>query len=107
MWLIFYSDIIETEKYMSFVSDEKYAHLVITTVDDQDLFTLPNILAMCHLEQALANLNHYTDLCIQNSYSKKKCCSPWSIPNYISLINNRESCLDIRVRMNYTSFLFV
>lgn len=76
-----------------------YAHLVVSTDDGQDLFTLKNMLAMCHLEKKLLKVSSYDGLCIQNEKAQKKCCMPWSIPNYISILNDRNSCLDIKVNI--------
>nr|XP_023021379.1 protein dispatched [Leptinotarsa decemlineata] len=47
------------------------------------------------LEHELLNLKFYDDLCIQNTKSKRRCCKPWSLPNYIALFNKRTSCLAI------------
>lgn len=80
-----------------FFTDERYAHLVIKAVDNGDLFTLANMLGMCRLEHDLIGMKYYKDLCIQNTNSKKRCCKPWSLPNYIAIINNRASCLAITV----------
>lgn len=77
--------------------DERYAHLVVTSRKKKDLFTISNMLAMCRLEHEFIGLKYYEDLCIQNTRFKKKCCKPWSLPNYIAILNNRSSCLAITV----------
>ncbi|KAJ8916474.1 hypothetical protein NQ315_014692 [Exocentrus adspersus] len=74
--------------------DEKYAHLVVTSSSKTDLFTMSNILAMCRLEYEFSHLKYYEDLCIQST-KYNKCCKPWSLPNYIAMLNNRSSCLAI------------
>ncbi|KAG5880194.1 hypothetical protein JTB14_006627 [Gonioctena quinquepunctata] len=74
--------------------DERYAHLVVTTHNKKDLFTISNMLAMCRLEHELLGLKYYDDLCIQNT-NFKRCCKPWSLPNYVALFNKRTSCLAI------------
>ncbi|CAH1153672.1 unnamed protein product [Phaedon cochleariae] len=75
--------------------EPQYGHLVVTTHNKRDLFNLNNMLAMCRLEHELINIKYYNDLCIQNPYFNRKCCKPWSLPNYIALFNKRTSCLAI------------
>ncbi|KAJ8986210.1 hypothetical protein NQ317_009916 [Molorchus minor] len=72
----------------------RYAHLVVTSHNKKDLFTISNMLAMCRLENEFIDLNDYERLCIHNNKSDQ-CCKPWSLPNYIAIINNKASCLAI------------
>lgn len=63
---------------------------------NESLFRLEALLAMCDLEAKLEAAAEYRGLC-QTEISSKKCCRPWTIPNYIALLSNRSSCYDIQV----------
>lgn len=73
--------------------DDRYARMVINTVDGSNLFSYDSMMAICHIERQLTKNDHYTDLC--DNIKKDNCCHPWSIVNYVALLNNRMSCLAI------------
>lgn len=52
------------------------------------------LLAMCDLEQRLAAVEHYDDVCVK-MVRTDDCCRPWSLPNYVALLANRTHCFDI------------
>uniref|UniRef100_A0A336L3V2 CSON002639 protein n=1 Tax=Culicoides sonorensis TaxID=179676 RepID=A0A336L3V2_CULSO len=83
----------------------EYAHFVITSVNHEkhsSLFDITNLLAICDLEQKLSSIDGYRDIC-QRPMSSKQCCRPWSLPNYIALLTNKEDCFQI----NNTDIQFV
>lgn len=53
-------------------------------------------LAICDLEYKLEQIEPYQELC-ETEITSRKCCKPWSLPNYIALISNKTSCFDIEV----------
>ncbi|KAK9890454.1 hypothetical protein WA026_010540 [Henosepilachna vigintioctopunctata] len=84
----------ESEGYFCGYPDEKYAHVVVTSVDNSNLFNLPSLMTLCQLEYELSNAQNFSDLCVQNTKTSK-CCKPWSLGNYIALLHNRTSCLGV------------
>ncbi|XP_030756335.1 protein dispatched-like [Sitophilus oryzae] len=81
------------EKHFCGPPDEKYVHIVVSTVNNQDLFTWEHIKSLCTLENSLMNLKNVPSLCISNSGI---CCRPWTLPNYIAALHNRKNCLNIQ-----------
>nr|CAI5854225.1 unnamed protein product [Callosobruchus analis] len=75
--------------------DERYAHMVVISSSDSDLFTLQNLRDMCDIEFTLKNIYSYEDLCIQNTHYNRRCCMPWSLPNYVAILNKKDSCWNI------------
>lgn len=87
----------------------EYGHFVLARVNrtlNESLFELNVMIAMCDLEMELTHVDYYRDLC-QVEIGSKKCCRPWSIPNYVTLLSNRSSCFDIEVSIIYWIFIFV
>nr|CAI5854228.1 unnamed protein product [Callosobruchus analis] len=80
--------------------DERYAHMVVISSSDSDLFTLQNLRDMCDIEFTLKNIYSYEDLCIQNTHYNRRCCMPWSLPNYVAILNKKDSCWNITVSEN-------
>ncbi|XP_060515797.1 protein dispatched [Cylas formicarius] len=74
--------------------DPKYAHFVITSKNSTDLFTLDFLLSLCRLEHIFTELKYYNEFCIQN-LQNNRCCKPWSLPNYIAILNQKTSCLTL------------
>lgn len=87
----------------------EYGHFVLARVNrtlNDSLFELNVLMAMCDLETKLTQVHYYRDLC-QVEIGSKRCCRPWSIPNYVALLSNRSSCFDIEVSVIYELFMFV
>lgn len=82
------------EGYFCGNPDEKYAHIVIKSRNNRNLFDLSSLMTLCRLENELSNAQNFSDLCVQNTKTSK-CCKPWSIGNYIAVLNNRTSCLGV------------
>lgn len=78
--------------------DRDYAHVVLRSSTGSDLFNLKSLLILCRIEQELIQTKHYADLCITRA-NQEKCCKPWSLANYVALLQNRTSCLAITVNM--------
>ncbi|KAL3289766.1 hypothetical protein HHI36_023161 [Cryptolaemus montrouzieri] len=85
---------IENEGFFCGNPDEKYAHIVIRSADNYNLFELPSLMALCRLDYELSNVQNFSDLCVQNTKTSK-CCKTWSLGNYIALLHNRTSCLGV------------
>ena len=83
--------------YIIFILDEKYAHIVLKSNTGADLFNLKSLLNLCHIEQMLIETKYYEDLCVTKDVKSTTCCEPWSLGNYIALLNKRNSCLSINV----------
>lgn len=71
-----------------------YAHVVLRSSSGSDLFNLESLLVLCRIEQELIQTKYYDDLCVRKA-SQTKCCKPWSLANYVALLQNRASCLAI------------
>ncbi|KAK7868686.1 hypothetical protein R5R35_006977 [Gryllus longicercus] len=70
-----------------------YARVVFSGIENGDLFTWEAMLSMCRLQILLSQGPQYHHLCETSSHNT--CCQPWSLPNYITLLQNRTSCLNI------------
>ncbi|KAK5639216.1 hypothetical protein RI129_011708 [Pyrocoelia pectoralis] len=75
--------------------DHNYAHVVLKSSIDADLFMMQPLSTLCRLEYELVQAKHYKNLCMHPFKKAKKCCKPWSLPNYIAQLHNRTSCLAI------------
>lgn len=73
--------------------DERYARVVVSSTDGSNLFTYKSMMAICHIEHLLIQSDQFNSLC--DTIKKRSCCHPWSIVNYVALLNNRTSCLAI------------
>ncbi|XP_071785561.1 protein dispatched homolog 1-like [Asterias amurensis] len=71
-----------------------YARVVLEPVQSHNLLTLQGLQAMCQLETT-AIRQHLQFM--RNCYTDKKgsCCRSWSIGNYVALLSNRSSCMEI------------
>lgn len=90
---------IPTDGFFCESPSPEYGHFVLERVNqtlNESLFEWSALIAMCDLEMRLTQVNYYRDLC-QVEIGSKKCCRPWSLPNYVALLSNRSSCLDIEV----------
>lgn len=72
---------------------------------NESMLEVNTLLAMCELEQALVETNHYYGLC-QKELTTSNCCRPWSLPNYVSLLSNKTSCFDITVSIKNSQNIF-
>lgn len=88
-----------------FLSGAEYAHLVFKTNDGSSLLSVENLQSMCILQQQLIDIGGhvYVSLCEHRDArsSSTDCCQPWSLPNYIALLTNNTSCMDITVRNSF------
>lgn len=85
--------------FSSISADNEYAHFIVKRVNHnltESLFEINALMAICDLEIQMLNVNGYGELC-QLDIDTKKCCRPWSLPNYIALLSNKTSCFDIDV----------
>ena len=67
-----------------------------------NLLTLSHMKAICELDEKIRSVPEFQPIC--QASTGNKCCPSWSFPNYIALLSNKSSCLDINVNMQ---FLFV
>lgn len=95
---------IPTDGYFCDSPNSEYAHFVLQrdSSDDREnitsksMFDLDILLAICDIEMKLVQTDYYGKLC-QTEMDSKRCCRPWSLPNYIALLSNKSSCRDIEV----------
>lgn len=71
--------------------------MVVESDKTDSLFKLDNLLSICEIEKKLKIIPQYYDMC-QTENDSKKCCRPWTIPNYIALLSNKTSCFEIQVK---------
>lgn len=71
-----------------------YAHLVITTTDNTTMLSFENVQKQCKYQSELVELgvNEYYKMCQRSAHSEEHCCPVWSVPNYIALIAEKDSC---------------
>ncbi|RZF40076.1 hypothetical protein LSTR_LSTR002479 [Laodelphax striatellus] len=75
--------------------DPLHARLVLKSTDGSDLFSLDAMLEMCQLTGDLVANELFADVCETVTHDRHHCCLPWSLSNYIALLNNRTSCHNI------------
>ncbi|XP_017777353.1 PREDICTED: protein dispatched-like [Nicrophorus vespilloides] len=83
----------ETDNFFCGYPDSKYAKIVIKSKRETGLFDYDSMRAMCKLEKRMITKKDYKGLCIKSV--KRKCCKPWSLPNYVALMNSKKSCQEI------------
>ncbi|XP_056402833.1 protein dispatched homolog 2 isoform X2 [Hyla sarda] len=73
---------------------KSYSQLVFMSKTAGSLWNLQAIQSMCRIEkEKIRSHPTFSELCERNN--KKECCPSWSLGNYISVMYNRTSCLEI------------
>ncbi|XP_023154742.2 protein dispatched homolog 2 [Amphiprion ocellaris] len=82
--------------------DQRLAQLVFRSENSASLWSLKAIHAMCDMEQSrIGSQAHFQDLCQQHGRVKAKgtsrsdCCPSWSLGNYLAVLTNASSCLNL------------
>lgn len=78
--------------------NENYVQIVLKS--DDNLFTLENLIKICHLDQEIRNHPMFPNFCGASDDDPTHCCLSWSLPNLVAEINNRtlNNCSDLRYR---------
>uniref|UniRef100_A0A8D2Q3S1 Dispatched RND transporter family member 2 n=1 Tax=Varanus komodoensis TaxID=61221 RepID=A0A8D2Q3S1_VARKO len=75
-------------------SGENYSQLVFMSATAGSLWNLQAIQSMCQMEQdKIRSHPQFRNLCQRNEANE--CCPSWSLGNYIAILYNRSSCLEI------------
>ncbi|XP_065165670.1 protein dispatched [Atheta coriaria] len=85
---------MERENFFCGPPDDNYVQFVLKSTENQNIFNLKSLLSVCQIEKQLLGVELYTRLCL-DSEKFSNCCRPWSLPNYIALLNGRSNCLDL------------
>ncbi|XP_075700396.1 protein dispatched homolog 2 [Rhinoderma darwinii] len=73
---------------------KSYSQLVFMSKTAGSLWNLQAIQSMCRIEKEKIRLHPtFSELCERSD--NKECCPSWSLGNYISVLYNRSSCLEI------------
>uniref|UniRef100_A0A8C8VR13 Dispatched RND transporter family member 2 n=1 Tax=Pelusios castaneus TaxID=367368 RepID=A0A8C8VR13_9SAUR len=73
---------------------KSYSQLVFMSITAGSLWNLQAIQSMCQIEQdKIRSHAHFGNLCQRTEGNE--CCPSWSLGNYIAVLHNRSSCLDI------------
>ncbi|XP_040188091.1 protein dispatched homolog 2 isoform X2 [Rana temporaria] len=73
---------------------KSYSQLVFMSKTAGSLWNLQAIQSMCRIEkEKIRSHPSFTELCERNN--NKECCPSWSLGNYISVLYNRSSCMEI------------
>ncbi|KAM4013657.1 protein dispatched homolog 2 [Anomaloglossus baeobatrachus] len=73
---------------------KSYSQLVFMSKTAGSLWNLQAIQSMCRIEkEKIRSHPTFSELCERNE--NKECCPSWSLGNYISVMYNRSSCLEI------------
>uniref|UniRef100_A0A8C5X2A3 Dispatched RND transporter family member 2 n=1 Tax=Malurus cyaneus samueli TaxID=2593467 RepID=A0A8C5X2A3_9PASS len=81
------------KRYLSLVQ-RSYSQLVFMSTTAGSLWNLQAIQSMCQMEQdKIRSHVHFRDLCQRTEANE--CCPSWSLGNYIAVLYNRSSCLEI------------
>ncbi|NWU98683.1 DISP2 protein, partial [Upupa epops] len=74
--------------------EKSYSQLVFMSTTAGSLWNLQAIQSMCQIEQdKIRSHVHFRDLCQRTEANE--CCPSWSLGNYIAVLYNRSSCLEI------------
>ncbi|XP_019352005.1 protein dispatched homolog 2 [Alligator mississippiensis] len=74
--------------------EKSYSQLVFMSTTAGSLWNLQAIQSMCQIEQEKIRSHvHFKDLCQRTEANE--CCPSWSLGNYIAVLYNRSSCLEI------------
>ncbi|NXN08143.1 DISP2 protein, partial [Indicator maculatus] len=74
--------------------EKSYSQLVFMSTTAGSLWNLQAIQSMCQMEQDKVRSHvHFRDLCQRTEANE--CCPSWSLGNYIAVLYNRSSCLEI------------
>uniref|UniRef100_A0A8D2PV26 Dispatched RND transporter family member 2 n=1 Tax=Zosterops lateralis melanops TaxID=1220523 RepID=A0A8D2PV26_ZOSLA len=74
--------------------EKSYSQLVFMSTTAGSLWNLQAIQSMCQMEQdKIRSHVHFRDLCQRTEANE--CCPSWSLGNYIAVLYNRSSCLEI------------
>uniref|UniRef100_G1MWP4 SSD domain-containing protein n=1 Tax=Meleagris gallopavo TaxID=9103 RepID=G1MWP4_MELGA len=74
--------------------EKDYSQLVFMSTTAGSLWNLQAIQSMCQIEQdKIRSHVHFRDLCQRTETNE--CCPSWSLGNYIAVLYNRSSCLEI------------
>uniref|UniRef100_A0A8C6JHZ7 Uncharacterized protein n=1 Tax=Melopsittacus undulatus TaxID=13146 RepID=A0A8C6JHZ7_MELUD len=74
--------------------EKSYSQLVFMSTTSGSLWNLQAIQSMCQIEQdKIRSHVHFRDLCQRTEANE--CCPSWSLGNYIAVLYNRSSCLEI------------
>lgn len=78
--------------------NENFAKVVITSENEtHDLWTLEALMFQCMLDIRLRESKYFPSTCETTLEHENQCCRSWSPANYVALVNNKTSCLDIKV----------
>ncbi len=78
-----------------FLAVKEYSRVVYQSVDGRDLFTADHIRSMCLMENKLIRPHQtFLENCVPKMHSHQ-CCRSWSLGNYVVLLTNRTSCMDV------------
>ncbi|XP_053567786.1 protein dispatched homolog 2 [Bombina bombina] len=73
---------------------KSYSQLVFMSKTAGSLWNLQAIQSMCRMEiEKIRSHPTFADLCVRSD--TKECCPSWSIGNYIAVLYNRSSCMEI------------
>lgn len=75
-----------------------YAKVIITAENEfNDLWSLEALISQCILDIQLRESKYFPSFCVTTLEHENQCCRSWSPANYIAAINNKTSCLDIKL----------
>ncbi|XP_072283958.1 protein dispatched homolog 2 isoform X2 [Pyxicephalus adspersus] len=73
---------------------KSYSQLVFMSKTAGSLWNLQAIQSMCRIEkEKIRSHPTFSEICERNN--NKECCPSWSLGNYISVLYNRSSCMEI------------
>ena len=81
--------------YLLLFTEKEYARVTFSSVSGGSLFTAAHLRAMCRIEKdKIRPHTAFDDTCVRYTHSHR-CCSSWSLPNYVALLSNRTTCHDV------------
>ena len=78
---------------------EDYAQIILSSVDQRDLFSVDSIKTLCRIDGQLLRFESIDDnnTFKQNCETKNsgECCKSWSLHNYVLILSKKNSCDEI------------
>ncbi|CAL9692176.1 unnamed protein product [Knipowitschia caucasica] len=86
-----------SKDYFCDVPGDRYSRLVFSSAEGKNLWNTQAIKSMCHLDNTRVRSHRdYWSLCQRTNDAS--CCPSWTLGNYVAVLTNQTSCLEISDR---------
>ncbi|KAJ0027012.1 hypothetical protein NQD34_018012 [Periophthalmus magnuspinnatus] len=86
-----------SKDYFCDIPGDRYSRLVFSSAEGKNLWNTQAIKSMCHLDNTRVRSHRdYWNLCQRTN--DESCCPSWTLGNYVAVLTNQTSCLEISDR---------